>query len=388
MYQQTTLCPDNDFFIHTQKKKSPFYRLMTIQKANSQTLFDFKHSVYLNPHSGMALLVLTKDPSDFSDYKYYVLRDKIKIKSDVYFNILSLTDQCVVGLDPDKQSAAKTIQIKHTIQTTTYPRNMKINCFYGAMFQAANQPITSDFRKQASFELFITNQGETQHIIDQRYTVTKKNQAIIFYPGQMIQQSHQLEDVHSYLSFLFDANLFPDEFKNRLLNLNYQQINLVQNMIQLLGEQKTSPNDYISDQLNSHLYSLLTSLLTTLNQPMQVESATSSMRQNYENELFDKMVTYLKENVGKRNEVNDLVETFEVSRSTLQSLFKRYTQKTPKEYINHLRLEYSKELIRNSQLSLSEIANQLGFGSIQYFSRAFKRNYGINPSSYAKSLYK
>lgn len=388
MYQETSLCPNNPYFNRSQKKKSPFYRLMTIQKADSQTLFDFNHPVQLNPHSGLGVLVVTKNPDDLSSYKYYVLRNKIEIAADVYFNILTLTDQCVVGLDPGKQSAAKTIQIDHTIHIQTYSREIEINQFYGAMFQISNQPASSDVRKQYYYELFITNQGQTHHTIDQRHIITKENQALLLYPDQTVQQEIGGNSTHSYVSFLFDADFMPDNLKNRLLYLNHQQVNWVQDIIQLLQNDQVTDKDYHSDQINALFYILITSLLSTLNQPAQVESTPSSMRQNYENEQFQEIVDYLRENIGERNEVSDLVDRFDISRSTLQSLFKRHTQKTPKEYINHLRLEHSKYLIRNSQLSLSEIADQLGFGSIQYFSRAFKREYGINPSSYSKSLFK
>ena len=119
-----------------------------------------------------------------------------------------------------------------------------------------------------------------------------------------------------------------------------------------------------------------------------IEEATTSMRENYENKLFQAIVDYLHQNVEEQNQVNDLVDHFALSRSTLQMLFKKYANTSPKAYINQLRLKRSKILIRDSKMSLSEIANELGYGSIQYFSRAFSREFGMSPSSYAKSLVK
>ncbi len=59
---------------------------------------------------------------------------------------------------------------------------------------------------------------------------------------------------------------------------------------------------------------------------------------------------------------------------------------TPKHYINQLKLTKSKELLRESTLSISEISEMLGFSSIHYFSKKFKSYFGICPSEYSKSI--
>ena len=84
--------------------------------------------------------------------------------------------------------------------------------------------------------------------------------------------------------------------------------------------------------------------------------------------------------------MSDLVEHFSLSRSTIQSLFNKYANTTPKNYINTIRLNRSKQMIQETQMTLSQIADYLGYGSIQYFSRAFSKEFGLSPSSYAKSI--
>ena len=118
------------------------------------------------------------------------------------------------------------------------------------------------------------------------------------------------------------------------------------------------------------------------------EGITSSMRENYESETFQEIINFLEANVQDQHQVNDLVDHFNISRSSLQALFNKYTGQTPKAYINSLRLKRSKLMIHDSKYTLSEIASQLGYGSIQYFSRAFSKEFGISPSNYAKSIVK
>ena len=57
-----------------------------------------------------------------------------------------------------------------------------------------------------------------------------------------------------------------------------------------------------------------------------------------------------------------------------------------KNYLLNIKLQKSKELIRQSQYTISEIAYMLGFSSIHYFSRLFKKYFNTTPSAYAKKI--
>ena len=71
----------------------------------------------------------------------------------------------------------------------------------------------------------------------------------------------------------------------------------------------------------------------------------------------------------------------------LHSLFRKNMNNTAKNYINELKLSKSKELIRNSTHTPSEISEMLGFSSIHYFSKKFKLYFNISPTEYSKSIY-
>ena len=68
--------------------------------------------------------------------------------------------------------------------------------------------------------------------------------------------------------------------------------------------------------------------------------------------------------------------------------FKRYTGKTPKEYQMACRMERATALLVGSDLSLSEIAARCGFASHSFFSKTFRRLYGITPTEYRQGLLK
>ena len=66
--------------------------------------------------------------------------------------------------------------------------------------------------------------------------------------------------------------------------------------------------------------------------------------------------------------------------------FKGYTGKTPKEYQISCRMERATALLLGSDLSLSEIAARCGFASHSFFTKTFKRLYGITPTAYRLGL--
>ena len=80
--------------------------------------------------------------------------------------------------------------------------------------------------------------------------------------------------------------------------------------------------------------------------------------------------------------VNDLSKHLNVSRFTLIRRFKKVNNSTPNFYIQKIRLEKAKELIKNKVANVTEIAFKVGFSSTTYFSYSFKKEFGLTPKEY------
>ncbi len=99
--------------------------------------------------------------------------------------------------------------------------------------------------------------------------------------------------------------------------------------------------------------------------------------------LIEKAMKYVSQNISKPElSVEELSEALGMSRVSLYKKIKQITGKSPIEFIRIIRLKRAAQLLRESQLNISEIAYQTGFNNPKMFSRYFKEEFGILPSVY------
>ena len=116
--------------------------------------------------------------------------------------------------------------------------------------------------------------------------------------------------------------------------------------------------------------------------------AINPIQSQFENELLNEINNYIHKNIYEPISVEDICNHFAISRSTLQSLFKKHVNEPPKKYINELKMSQAQRMILEGNHSITEVALKLGFSSIHYFSRKFKARFGLAPSEYLQSVYK
>ncbi|MBQ8415950.1 MAG: helix-turn-helix transcriptional regulator [Clostridia bacterium] len=93
---------------------------------------------------------------------------------------------------------------------------------------------------------------------------------------------------------------------------------------------------------------------------------------------------YLKEHIGMQLTIADVCEHFWISPNSLMKKFKKETGMGLMEYFSDLKIQEAKHLIAKTSLRFSEIAERLGFSSLNYFSKLFKAKTGMTPTEYSK----
>lgn len=104
------------------------------------------------------------------------------------------------------------------------------------------------------------------------------------------------------------------------------------------------------------------------------------------NEVFLRVDAYLAERLSQTLTLDRICRDNLVGRSRLQQIFHAETGGGVMEYFGRRKIEAAKEMIRRDDGNFTEIANRLGYQSIYYFSRHFKKVTGMTPSEYASGV--
>lgn len=103
-------------------------------------------------------------------------------------------------------------------------------------------------------------------------------------------------------------------------------------------------------------------------------------------EIFHRVVTYLEQNLQTHITIEQICKDNMIGRSQLQKIFKAQTSTGIIEYFSSMKINAAKELIRTNRMNFTQISEHLGYSSIHYFSRQFKKITGMTPSEYASSI--
>ncbi|WP_298860136.1 XylR family transcriptional regulator [uncultured Gimesia sp.] len=95
---------------------------------------------------------------------------------------------------------------------------------------------------------------------------------------------------------------------------------------------------------------------------------------------------FIRENACKGIQVTDILNAVPLSRTALERKMKAAIGRSPKAEIMRTQLERAKQLLGTTDLSLSEIAQKIGFRHSQYFSTVFKEKTGETPGTYRTKM--
>lgn len=121
-----------------------------------------------------------------------------------------------------------------------------------------------------------------------------------------------------------------------------------------------------------HMLSLLNIMIGDIS-----ESETKS-------KTFDSILAFVQRNATQNISLRDIAQACSCSESAVSHLFKTYTNEPVKKYIMKMRIKTAENFLLKSDLPVTDIALLSGFSNTNYFSTAFKKQNGVNPTEYRK----
>lgn len=208
--------------------------------------------------------------------------------------------------------------------------------------------------------------GEVEYIINGESVVLRENDAILLPPGTYRARCRCSSDVH-FVSFNFAAN------KGSVPSTKYYLPDTVNREMRLLcavfSESHISSYYHHVQKMTNILNCLLLELFESI-----------AFRTNDENVVA--ILKYIDANLTNRITLSDISAAVHLSKDYVAHIFKKELGKPIVDYVNERRMQIAKNMIGEGKYSLVEVSDRLGYTSYSYFSRVFKRYYGVSPIKY------
>lgn len=121
-----------------------------------------------------------------------------------------------------------------------------------------------------------------------------------------------------------------------------------------------------------------------ITQPLGIQLRESTDTVAIEDEQIAKALQYIRRKASANIRVVDVLDNIDLSRRVFEHRFKKLVGRTPHQEIQRVRMNRVKELLRETDLTVPQIAERLGFEHSEYLGAAFKREIGVSPGEYKR----
>lgn len=192
-----------------------------------------------------------------------------------------------------------------------------------------------------------------------------------------------------------------DFFRDKILTLTAVEQNLLAEIITearkcfsspldnpyLQQLERRTPSPFASEQLiRLYLEQFFLLMYRRCQEHQPALLPAKSVKKANDSQIYTRILSYLEEHVEEHLSIEDICHANLVGSSQLQKLFREQTNSGVINYFSQLKIDRAKQLIREHHLNFSQIAEKLGYSSVHYFSRQFKKLTGMSPSEYASSI--
>lgn len=241
--------------------------------------------------------------------------------------------------------------------------------------------------KQIVYEITYVYSGKGKFFINNKQYEVKKGDIIVNKPGDIHEgEADTIEPFRFfYLGFLFSEA--REEEQELLVNIKRKLDNLNNPITkEKISIQETFTKAY-KEFLNGDYYSkhlvknYLIEILISACRNFKEERRQDFTEYEIKEKLLDRVINYIDTNFEKNITVENIATEFGYSSSYISHLFSKQMGISVKSYYDNKRLEKAIKLLKESTMSISDIAFKLNYKSLYSFSRAIKDKYGASPTT-------
>lgn len=260
------------------------------------------------------------------------------------------------------------------ININTYQKPIRVNAHvhrgYELVYYINGQGVSHYGQGSAQFEdgTFIAY----TNVMSNESAFYFSNNSFILYPPGTVHDEQHIAPCR-LIAIGFEENDFPFEPAARLFK-DYN-LSVLRAVEKIAEEYKTRSFMY-----HKVIEAMLTELLVSVYRMRNVQPQP---------EQFDPIgytLTYIDEYFSTGIDIDNLAASTNYSVSRFRELFKEHTGVSPKAYILNKRIDYAKQLLAATDMSIGEVASLVGFTDYPQFNKFFNSRTGMNPKEYRAAL--
>ncbi len=241
-----------------------------------------------------------------------------------------------------------------------------------------------------SMEIIIVLEGSINLRIEDKLFILQENDLVLI-NSKEIHNTSKTDGDNIILALQIrpeHLNLFYSQFYNMRFECNSvncsieeeEKFNRIRHyMGKLIWESNKKTQGYrflVGNELNSLAYYLLNNFEYYIIEEKSKEITNSDI------ERLDRILIYINDHIGEKITLKDIAEKEHINFYYLSHFFKSKVGLNFQDYINIMRIEKAKNLLLNSNATITDISNGCGFSSTNYFNKVFKENSNTTPSQY------
>lgn len=219
------------------------------------------------------------------------------------------------------------------------------------------------------YDLTFVLKGSMMYIADNEKYVLCENDAILLPPGTVRQRFEGTRRVQ-YVSFNFkifsDCELALPRFMKNAVDQDIRTLMGVFSQKHL--STRYNSRERLCNLLNYILYELLNTVELKSNDPQVI-----------------KIERFIDDNIFGRITLDMIAQHVHLSKEYVAYLFKKHMGITVIDYVNEKKMILAKNMIQTGEMSLKDVAENLGYENYGYFSRLFKKHFNTSPISFKKN---
>ena len=248
------------------------------------------------------------------------------------------------------------------------------------------------------WELVYADKGDVTVFADDKSFVLEQGNVIFHKPNEWHNVRANGVDAANITIITFASpSKAMSFFENKILSVGQKQKELLSKIVsEYTNAFKTPLNDPYTTHLERRSDAAVASeqliklflceflILFLRNDPSGRQRTVRSMHSS--DATLNLLINYMEQNITKTVTLKELMEYSGTNRTAIENIFRENLGRGAVEYFLILKIELAKKYLREDNYNITQISEILGYSSIHYFSRQFKKITGMTPTEYLLSI--